>query len=82
MIVKDLIENKDYDYISWRVTLPEECGGGDTFFGQCKSLNGELISLDGDIYDEEDEVVSYKEWSNDEIKNGLTIVCKTEWIGN
>ena len=32
MTVGDLIKNKDYDYISWRVTLPEKAGGGDTFF--------------------------------------------------
>ena len=36
MTVKDLIKNKDYDYISWRVTLPEKAGGGDTFFGSGK----------------------------------------------
>lgn len=76
MIVKDLIKNKDYDYISWRVTLPEKYGGGDIFFGQCRSQNGELISLDGDIYSEEDSVISYEEWSDDEIKNGLTVICK------
>ena len=33
MTVGDLIKNKDYDYISWRVTLPEKVGGGDTFLG-------------------------------------------------
>lgn len=82
MTVKDLIKNKDYDYISWRVTLPEKYGGGDTFFGACKSVGGELIPLDGDIYDEETEVLKYEEWSDPEegITNGLTVVYEGEWI--
>lgn len=80
MTVGDLIKNKDYDYISWRVTLPEKCGGGDTFSGACKSENGELIPLDGDIYSKETEIISYEEWSNEEVKNGLTIIYKGEWL--
>lgn len=82
MTVGDLIKNKDYDYISWRVTLPEHMGGGDTFFGSTKSENGKLISLDGDIYSEKTEVLSYEEWENPEkdIKNGLTIVYEGKWI--
>ena len=76
MTVKDLIKNKDYDYISWRVTLPEEMGGGDIFIGCTRSENGKLISLDGDSYSEETEILEYKEWSDEDkgIKNGLTIV--------
>lgn len=79
--VKDLIIKKDYDYISWRVTLPDEYGGGDTFFGTSRSKNGKLISLDGDIYDENTEIIKYEEWSapEDGIMNGLTIVYKSEW---
>lgn len=82
MTVGDLIKHKDYDYISWRVTLPEKAGGGDTFFGCTKSENGKLIPLDGDIYSEDTEVLSYEEWSDEEegIKNGLTIVYEGEWI--
>lgn len=82
MKVKDLIKNKDYDYISWRVTLPEYLGGGDTFFGAAESINGELIALDGDIYSENDEVLRYEEWSQpkDGVINGLTVVVEGEWI--
>lgn len=82
MTVGDLIKNKDYDYISWRATLPEKAGGGDTFFGCTKSENGKLIPLDGDIYSEDTKVLSYEEWSDEEegIKNGLTIVYEGEWI--
>ena len=82
MTVGDLIQNKDYDYISWRVTLPEKIGGGDTFIGCTRSENGKLIPLDGDIYLEKTEILEYREWSDEEegIKNGLTIVCEGEWF--
>ena len=81
MTVKDLIVNKDYDYISWRVTLPGQMGGGDTFFGCTKSENGKLIPFDGDIYSEDTEILSYEEWTNEAkgIKNGLTVVCEGRW---
>lgn len=80
MTIGDLIKNKDYDYVSYRLTLPD---GVDTFAGCFASKDGEIISLDGDtIYDENDEVLSYKEWSEPEegIKNGLTVVVEGEWI--
>ena len=82
MTIGNLISAKDYDYISLRVTLPERVGGGDTFMGCAKSENGKLISLDGDTYFEDEEVISYEEWSNEEegIKNGLTVVVKGEWL--
>lgn len=80
--VKDLIKKKDYDYIEWRVILPEKAGGGNTFFGCTKSENGNLIPLDGDIYSENTEVVRYEEWSDEirNIKNGLTIFYEAECI--
>lgn len=76
-----LIANKDYDYIEWRMTLPERFGGGDIFFGAARSENGELISLDGDIYSNDTEVLSHEEWSNPKknIKNGLTVVVEGKW---
>lgn len=80
MIVKDLIQNKDYDYISWRVTAPPKYGEPDMFFGACKSVNGKLIPLDGDTYSEDEVVISYREWSKDDIENGLTVVVEAEWI--
>lgn len=80
MTVKDLIKDKDYDYISWRVTAPPQWGEPDMFFGCCKSVNGELIPLDGDSYYEDEVVIRYEEWSDDEIKNGMTVVVETEWM--
>lgn len=82
MIVKDLIKNKDYDYINWRVKIDEvdrdKIGEDDIFFGVCYSKNGYLIPLDGDTYCEEEIVVSYEEWSRPEkgIINGLTVVVE------
>ena len=78
MTIGDLIKSKDYDYVSYRLTLPN---GSDTFAGCFASKGGEIISLDGDIYSNDEEVLSYEEWSQleDDIQNGLTIVVKTEW---
>ena len=80
MTVKDLIKNKDYDYISWRITAPYWWGEPDMFFGACKSKNGELIPFDGDSYSEDEVVIKYEEWSNDTFENGLTVVVETEWL--
>ena len=43
---------------------------------------GAIMDLDGDIYDNYEEVISYEEWSQpeDDIQNGLTVVVKGEWI--
>lgn len=81
VIVKDLINKKDYDYIAWRGTSPDNVTGTDIFMGVCKSENGKLIPLDGDLYSDTEVVVKYEEWANDEegIINGLTVVCETEW---
>ncbi len=79
MTIKDLIRNKDYDYVSYRLTLPD---GSDTFAGCFRSKNGEIHSLDGDSYNELEEVLYHEEWDMPEenIKNGLTVICKGEWI--
>ena len=81
IIVKDLISKKDYDYIEWRGTSPNNAKGTDVFVGTCKSENGKLISLDGESYSDAEIVIKHEEWTNDEagIKNGLTVVCETEW---
>ena len=86
MTVKDLIKNKDYDYINWRIKIDEadrdKIGEDDIFFGVCYSKNSELISLDDDTYSEDEIVLSYEEWSNPEkgIVNGLTVVTEGEWL--
>lgn len=54
----------------------------DTFAGCFASKDGEIIPLDGDTYSNNEEVLSYEEWSQPEndIQNGLTVVVKGEWI--
>lgn len=79
MTIGELIKNKDYDYVSYRLTLRD---GSDTFAGCFASKDGEIIPLDGDIYSSNEEVLNYEEWSKpeDDINNGLTVVVKAEWI--
>lgn len=79
MTIGELIKKKDYDYVSYRLTLRDE---SDTFAGCFASKGGEIIPLDGDIYDKDEEVLRYEEWSKSEdgIQNGLTVVVKTEWV--
>ena len=81
MTIGDLIKNKDYDYISYRLTLPN---GSDTFAGCFASKGGEIISLDGDIYNKDEEVLSYEEWTSpeDDVQNGLTIIVECKWTSN
>jgi hypothetical protein len=81
MTVGDLIKDKDYDYIEYRLTLPPRLSG-DIFAGVCRSENGKLISLDGDTYSEDEEVVRWEEWSNPEkdIMNGLTVVVEGVYV--
>lgn len=78
--VGDLIARKDYDYISWRVTAPNNLDEKDVFFGICQSKGGKLISIDGDSYSESEIVLRYEEWSDNEIENGLTVVVEAEWL--
>ena len=79
MTIGDLIKNKDYDCISYRLTLPD---GDDIFAGCFASKGGEIIPLDGDTYDKDEEVLSYEEWlkPEDNIQNGLTVVVKSEEV--
>lgn len=80
MKLKDLIKNKDYNCISYRLKMPDDkvrIYGESIFIGEAASKNGKLFSLDGDtIYDGDDVVMEFKEWSQPEenIKNGLTVV--------
>ena len=79
MTIGDLIKNKNYDYVSYRLTLRD---GSDTFACCFVSKDGEIILLDGDIYDKDEEVLNYEEWTQpeDDINNGLTVVVKGEWV--
>ena len=81
--VGDLINDKDYDYISWRVVLPEiiakDLEKNSVWIGACASKDGKLIFFGNDTdYSKYEEVVSYEEWSKleDGIVNGLTVIVK------
>ena len=39
-----------------------------------------LISLDGDSYYEDEEIISYEEWSDEDCKNGLTVIIEGKWL--
>ena len=75
MTIGDLIKNKDYDSIEYRILYNDDL---DIFAGVFASKNGEIISLDGDTYSKGKEVYKYEEWSNPEenIQNGLTVIIK------
>lgn len=79
MTIGDLIKNKDYDYIEYRLTSENirACIKSDNMFaGEFCSKDGKIISLDGDTYCESEKVAEWKEWSKPDygISNGLTVV--------
>lgn len=80
--IGDLIKNKDYDYVEYRVTIPSADEQKDVFAGAFRTESGKIIPLDGDIYDQNKEVIKSEEWSNPEkgIKNGLTITVNGDCI--
>lgn len=73
--IKDFF-NKNYDTVEVRMTVPKECGVKDIFAGLFQIHDGQIISLDGDYYDEDQEVLSFEEWTDDSTESGLTIVIK------
>lgn len=77
--VGDLIQDEDYDLIEWRATTPPSWDEPDMLFGYCESINGELISLDGDTYSKGEVVVRYQKFRGGDVENGLTVVVEAEW---
>lgn len=80
--IGDLIKNKDYDYVEYRVTIPSADEQKDIFAGAFRTESGKIITLDGSIYDSDKEIIKSEEWSNPEkgIKNGLTITVNGDCI--
>lgn len=77
--IGDLIKDKDYDYISYRLTMKDK---SESFFAGClKAENGKIISLDGDVYSLDEKVLRYEKWDKPEegINKGLTIVVDYDW---
>lgn len=77
-VIGDLIKDKDYDYVEYRISWKNK----DIFVGCFKTENGKIIPLDGDSYDLDEEVVRSKEWNNPDegIENGLTVVVEGSWV--
>lgn len=76
MTLGELVKNKNYDYIEYRVLWENDkiCDGiQDDFTGACKAENGEIIPLDGDYYSPNMEIKKYEEWKNDDGKPCLTV---------
>ena len=73
--IGNIIKNKDYDYVEYRMIIPFTDEQKDIFAGAFKTESGKIISIDGGIYDSDKEIIKSEEWSNPEkgIKNGLTI---------
>ena len=71
--IKDLIMHRDYDYVDYRILLPD---GSDVFAGCFRTAGGKIFPLDGESYDENETVVKYETWENKEedIRNGLTVI--------
>lgn len=82
LTIGDLIKNKDYDYVEYRVTIPSADEQKDVFAGAFRTESGKIITLDGGIYDSDKEIIKSEEWSNPEngIKNGLTITVNGDCI--
>lgn len=80
--IGDLIKNKDYDYIEYRVIIPFIDEQRDIFAGAFKVKSGQVISIDGGIYDKNKKVIKSEEWSNPEkgIKNGITIIVNGGYV--
>lgn len=74
MTIGELIKDKDYDFIELRIINPELHNS--VFVGTAKSESGELISLDGDTYRKDVELLEYEEWSGKKVMNAVTLVCE------
>ncbi len=77
-VIGDLIKNKDYDYVAYRISWKNE----DIFAGSFKAENGRIVPLDGDTYSLNEEVIRSEEWNNPDkgVLNGLTVVVEGSWI--
>lgn len=76
--IGDLIKNKDYDYVDYRITY-SDCNNNTGIFAGCfKSEDGKIISLDGDVYNEYEKVVASEEWTTEKNRKmkGLTVIVE------
>lgn len=80
--IGELIKDKDYDYVSYRMLIPGFDDENGEFAGCFSSKNGEIIPLDYDSYYKSEEVIASEEWNmpKEGIENGLTVVVEGEFL--
>ncbi len=90
--IGEIIEGKNYDYVSYRLRLDKEKyeeGFPDYYFkegmfaGAFKVENGKIISLDYDTYYENENVLESEEWTETTDEGeimGLTIIVAGEFL--
>ncbi len=67
MCLKDILKKLDIDFktIEYRTIISIDSNDVDTLFGYCRYIGGELMSLDGDNYDFNDEIIKYQIYKDD-----------------
>lgn len=76
MSIKELVKNKTYDRIEIHMELPGNVFGHNNKMPVCiaKSINGKLMLPEDSLCTEDTEIVKSKEWSNETVAKGLTVV--------
>lgn len=72
--IKDLIKDKNYDYVEYRIPSKESNKGD--FAGAFRVEDGKIISIDGDSYKEEERVYAAEEWFYNKHPALTILVCK------
>lgn len=67
MCLRDILKklNRDFKTIEYRTIISIDSDDVDTLFGYCRYIGGELMSLDGDNYDFNDEIIKYQIYKDD-----------------
>lgn len=87
--IGEIVAGKDYDYVSYRGydekrNYPPATGNNTDgeFCGFFKVVDGKIIPLDGDSYDDSEPVIATEEWTmpDEGIEKGLTVICEMEFV--
>lgn len=88
--IGEIIAGKNYDYVSYRGydekrNSPPALSDGTIegeFCGCFQVVNGKIIPLDGDSYDDSEFVIAAEEWAkpDDGIAKGLTVIVAMEFV--
>lgn len=87
--IGEIVAGKDYDYVSYcgydeKRNYPPATGNNTDgeFCGCFKVVDGKIIPLDGDSYDDSEPVIATEEWTmlDDGIEKGLTVVVEMDFV--